>query len=93
MKIKFDSDKIISFIKANLRYLPTAIISIIAVIFAILTLFALSPRENLEHAAEGQARVQELNIRFNTKLLKELSSTKDPAQLGTSAGRDPFSSF
>lgn len=93
MNIKFDTDKIVTFAKTNLKYLPWLVVGIISVAFMVLTYFALYPRVDNDHVAEGQERVRSLDIRFNLKLLNELSATKTPAQLGTAGGRDPFSGF
>ncbi len=93
MKIDFDFEKVIAYAKSKQKYLPWFTIGFIVVLFAILTYSALYPRENNEQIAEGEARVQSLDIRFNTKLLNELGSTRTPTQLGTAGGRDPFSGF
>jgi len=93
IKLNFDIEKITTFIKTNLKYLPSLIIGLIVVIFAVLTYFAIFPREDADHITEGEARVRSLDIRYNIKLLNELSATKTPTQLGTSGGRDPFSGF
>jgi hypothetical protein len=93
IKLNFDTEKITNFIKTNIKYLPVLIVGSIFVIFAFLTYFALYPRADADHIQEGETRVQTLDIRFNTKLLNELSATKTPALLGTAGGRDPFSGF
>lgn len=93
MKIKFDTEKITNVIKANLKYIPAIIIGLITIVFVFLTYFALNPRKDADHLIEGETRVKNLDIRFNTKLLNELSATKTPTQLGTAGGRDPFSGF
>jgi len=93
MKLQIDTEKIIHLIKNNLRYLPATLITLTIIVFALLTFFAINPREDSGHVLEGEARVRSLDIRFNTKLLGELSATKNPTQLGTAGGRDPFSGF
>lgn len=93
MNIKFDTEKIVNFTKANLKYLPFALIGVVVVIFGLLTYLALYPGVDAIHIAEGEAKVQSLDIRFNTKLLSEIGATKTPTQLGTAGGRDPFSGF
>lgn len=93
MNFKFDTDKIVTLAKANLKYLPWLVVGLISVTFMTLTYFALYPRVDSDHVAEGEARVQSLDIRFNLKLLNELGATKTPTQLGTAGGRDPFAGF
>jgi hypothetical protein len=93
MKIKIDQEKLNTFVKSNLKYLPTIIVSILAFIFVVLTYLALYPRIDKDQVLRGQERVRNLDIRFNTKLLSELGGTKVPTELGTSGGRDPFAGF
>lgn len=95
MKVKFNvnTEKITNVVKNNLKYIPVSIIGLMVVIFLILAYKALSPREDTEQIAKGEKRVESLDIRFNMKLLGELSATKTPTQLGTAGGRDPFSGF
>lgn len=91
MKIAIDSDKILENLKKYAVYLPAVLGALVLAAFIILTVFALFPAEDKEALAIGRDRVQELNIRFNSKLLGELSATKNPTTLGTAGGRDPFS--
>lgn len=93
MKTQIDVEKITTYIRSNQKYLPVISACLIAFVFLLLTYFALYPRDDSYHIAEGAARVQSLDIRFNTKLLGELGATKTPALLGTAGGRDPFSGF
>lgn len=92
-KVNINTEKISNFAKANFKYLPAVGIGSIVLLFAILTYLALYTREDATHVAEGEKRLQSLDIRFNMKLLSELSATKIPTQLGTAGGRDPFSGF
>jgi len=93
MKINFDTEKIVAYLRSKQEYLPVITVCIVVFAFAVLTYLSLYPRRDSDHVAEGEARVQSLDIRFNTKLLSELGATKTPAQLGTAGGRDPFSGF
>ena len=93
MNFKLDTEKIAEFVRPKLKYLPAVGIFVVIVVYVFLTFLALYPREDKALLTQGEAEVQELDIRFNTKLLKELETTKTPAQLGTAGGRDPFSSF
>ena len=93
MKIDYDYKETISKLRSYSKYLPLALAASIFIVFAILTFFALYPKEDSAHVVEGEQRLQSLDIRFNTKLLGELSATKTPAQLGTAGGRNPFSGF
>jgi|GEM_PF-1194670 hypothetical protein len=93
IKLNINTEKTINIVKDNLKYIPVCIISLVVIVFLVLTYFALYPREDAEHIAEGEKRVESLDIRFNMKLLAELSATKTPTQLGTAGGRDPFSGF
>jgi len=93
IKPKFDADKLIEFARPKLKYLPAVGIFVITITFVILSFLALYPQNDASLIAEGEARLKSLDIRFDTKLLKELETTKAPTQLGTAGGRDPFSSF
>jgi len=93
MKIDFDYKEIVVKLRGYSKYLPVSLAILVLIIFAVLTYLALYPQEDRDHVLEGEQRVQSLDIRFNTKLLGELGTTKTPAQLGTTGGRDPFSSF
>lgn len=93
MNIKIDTERIVTFVKANYKYLPAFTAGVVILTFAILTYFAIHPRQDAEKIAEGEEKVESLDIRFNTKLLTELGTTKAPTQLGTAGGRDPFSGF
>lgn len=72
---------------------PVLAIAVICVATAILTFFALYPRLDPEYISSGMENVEKLNIRFDTKLLDELSATKQPSELKASGGRDPFAGY
>jgi hypothetical protein len=93
MKLKLDLEKYKEFIAGKLKYLPLLAVSVLVIIFSILTYLVLAPRVDRGMVSASEASLQSLDIRFNTKLLNELGTTKNPAQLGTIGGRDPFSGF
>jgi hypothetical protein len=93
MDIKFDNEKLLASAKDKIKYLPAFIITLIVIAFGILTYIALFPGQNSALVEKGEKRVSALDIRFDTKLLKELGSTKPSVELGTAGGRDPFSGF
>jgi len=72
---------------------PVILISIAVVAFIILAFIALYPKLDPSYIAVGEAKVKELDIRFDTKLIGELSATKQPSELKASGGRDPFAGY
>jgi len=71
----------------------TILIVVTLLVFAVLSLVALYPRLDPAYIEEGMAKVKALDIRFDTKLLDELSATKQPSELKASGGRDPFAGY
>jgi hypothetical protein len=71
----------------------TLLVSVIAIIFLSLATSALYPKLDSASIDEGMAKVKELNIRFDTKLISELESTKQPSEIKASGGRDPFAGY
>jgi hypothetical protein len=72
---------------------PAILIAITIIAFVVLSFFALYPRMNQTYIEEGMAKVRELDIRFDTKLISELEATKQPSELKASGGRDPFAGY
>jgi len=93
MKIKIDTEKILNIFESYIKYIPVTLATIVVVIFLGLSYFALFPRLDSNQIIKGEEKVKSLDIRFNMKLLGELSATKTPTQLGTAGGRDPFAGF
>ena len=93
MKFEVDKNKLGKVLGDLLRILPVALILITTVIFLVLTYLAIFPQEDLVAEEAGSARVKSLDIRFDSKLLGELSNTSSPSTVGESGGRDPFSPF
>jgi len=93
MKIEINKEKLQNTLAAFLRVLPSLLVLFTIVVFAILAFWALYPREDEEIRVQGDKRIEELNIKFDTKLLDSLDTTKAPTQIGGNGGRDPFSGF
>ncbi len=88
MKIDFNSPKMIAIKESTLRLLPTLCVIIFVITFSVLTYLALAPRDDDSTVAAGEQKLNELNINFNSRLLKSL--TTPPASSGSSASRNPF---
>jgi hypothetical protein len=93
MNMKIDTDKLLAGAKESAKYIPAILIVTVVAIFGLLTYLALVPGLDKDLIAKGEARKKSLDIRFDTKLLKDLGTTKPSVQLGTAGGRDPFSRF
>jgi hypothetical protein len=62
-------------------------------IFSLLTFFALFPFTDKSQVDKGKQRVQELQINFDQKIIKDLEAKQKPAEISGTGGRDPFSRF
>lgn len=76
--------------KELLRYMPAIGIGLFVVIFVVLTYFAVVPREDPQVLADGMGKLEDLDITFNIKLIKELIAD-ETTSVGAIKGRNPFS--
>jgi hypothetical protein len=90
---KIDMVKINDMYDKYKKYLPVLIMTVVVLAFVILTFFALYPFKSDALKADGEQRVEELNINFNSKILKELETKQKPSEITGIGGRDPFAKF
>lgn len=93
IKISIDKEKWSKILPWLRKFWPIILIGFAASLFILLSFFALYPKLDPVYIEEGKAKVKELDIRFDTKLLEELSATKQPSELKASGGRDPFAGY
>ena len=91
MKLSFSKVKFEKTVRSIWKMFPIISVLLIMVIFLIMTYIVITPREDADVKAAGDAEVQSLNINFNKKLLDQLAGTTQTPTVNESGGRDPFS--
>jgi len=92
-KLNLNKDSYKKAIDWFLETWPALLITTLVIAFITLTFMALYPKLDPTYISVGEAKVHELDIRFDTKLIEELSATKQPSELKASGGRDPFAGY
>ncbi len=89
-KMKFDlnNPKLVAAKQSIIRLLPVICVVAFVLAFSVLTYLALAPRDDDTTVAAGEQKLNELNLSFNGRLLKSLSSPETSS--GSSSARNPF---
>lgn len=93
LNIKVDKETIGKAQNWLVRSWPVILIVATVMGFIVLSYMALYPKLDPGYISDGMAKVKELDIRFDTKLIDELGATKQPSELKASGGRDPFAGY
>jgi hypothetical protein len=93
LNLNVDKEKLNLYLVEFLQVLPILVVVIVLMAYGLLAFFSLYTVEDSTTAKQGEERVKELDIKFNTKTLNELKTTKTPTSILGNGGRDPFSSF